>query len=213
MRELIDEVGEQYPEFVEASMEQLGQRLMLIAERDSVEHAAETGILQQGVASKILKDQSERLRVLKQDNMSATFEIEIEELLRKLPAFSKIETERFELIARYLRARTYPRGTDIIRQGGAGDSMFLIARGIANVTIKEGDESKQVATLYAGDFFGESAMLHGTPRNATATAVTPCSLYELKGSDLDKICEAHPEIRARVEAIDESRKMSNTHVD
>ena len=79
VRELIDEVGEQYPEFVEASMEQLGQRLMLIAERDSVEHAAETGILQQGVASKILKDQSERLRVLKQDNMSATFEIEIEE--------------------------------------------------------------------------------------------------------------------------------------
>ena len=213
VRELIDEVGEQYPEFVEASMEQLGQRLMLIAERDSVEHAAETGILQQGVASKILKDQSERLRVLKQDNMSATFEIEIEELLRKVPAFSKIETERFELIARYLRARTYPRGTDIIRQGGAGDSMFLIARGIANVTIKEGDESKQVATLYAGDFFGESAMLHGTPRNATATAATPCSLYELKGSDLDKICEAHPEIRARVEAIDESRKMSNTHVD
>ena len=213
VRELIDEVGEQYPEFVEASMEQLGQRLMLIAERDSVEHAAETGILQQGVASKILKDQSERLRVLKQDTMSATFEIEIEELLRKVPAFSKIETERFELIARYLRARTYPRGTDIIRQGGAGDSMFLIARGIANVTIKEGDESKQVATLYAGDFFGESAMLHGTPRNATATAATPCSLYELKGSDLDKICEAHPEIRARVEAIDESRKMSNTHVD
>ena len=60
-----------------------------------------------------------------------------------------------------------------------GDSMFLIARGIATVSLTEKGRSRDLAMLYAGDFFGESALLHETPRNATATAATPCSLYEL----------------------------------
>ena len=201
----IDEVGEQYPEFVESTQEQLGQRLMLIAEHDSVEHAKEMGIIQSGVASAILKEQSERLRTLAQDNMSACFEIEIDELLAKVPLFSEVDPQQYDVIAKHLRSRAVPRGTDIIRQGQIGDSMFLIARGIATVSLTENGESQDLAMLYAGDFFGESALLHETPRNATATAATPCSLYELKRVDLDRICDAYPEIRVGVERVDAQR--------
>lgn len=206
----IDEVAEQYPEFVEATQEQLGQRLMLIAEHDSVEHAKELGIIQSGIASTILKEQSERLRTLAQDNMSACFEIEIDELLGKVPLFAEIDPEQYGVIAERLRSRTVPRGTDIIREGQMGDSMFLIARGIANVTVTENAATRDLATLYAGDFFGESALLHATPRNATATAATPCSMYELKAADLDKICAAYPEIRDGIERVDAQRRESNT---
>ncbi|MFT5014880.1 MAG: CPA1 family monovalent cation:H+ antiporter, partial [Dinoroseobacter sp.] len=146
----IDEVGEQYPEFVETMQEQLGQRLMLIAEHDAVEHSKELGVIQSGIASAILKDQSERLRVLAQDNMSACFEIEIDELLAKVPLFSEIDPEQYEVIAAHLLSTTVPRGTDIIRQGQMGDSIFLIARGIANVSLTEDGESRKLATLYAG---------------------------------------------------------------
>ena len=205
----IDEVAEQYPEFVETTQEQLGQRLMLVVEHDSVEHAADLGIIQSGIASKILKDQSERIRLLARDNLSASLEIEVDELLRKVPVFAEIEASQYPLIANYLRARTVTRGTDIIRQGQAGDSMFLIARGIANVLITDNGETHQVATLHAGDFFGESALLHETPRNATARAATPCSLYELKRVDLDRICENHPEIREMVERVDAERHTDN----
>lgn len=205
----IDEVAEQYPEFVESTQEQLGQRLMLIAEHDSVEHAKELGIIQSGIASAILKDQSERLRTLAQDNMSACFEIEIDELLAKVPLFAEISSDQYGVIASYLRSRTVPRGTDIIRQGQMGDSMYLIARGIAKVSVAEGEETRELAMLYAGDFFGESALLHDAPRNATATAATPCSLYELRRSDLEKIFTAYPAIREGVERVDAQRHESN----
>ena len=59
-------------------------------------------------------------------------------------------------------------------------------------------------------FFGESALIHGTPRNATAIAATPCSLYELKRKDLDLICETYPNIRKTVEEVDRERLSSNT---
>ena len=182
---------------------------MLVVEHDSVERAADLGIIQSGIASKILKDQSERIRLLARDNLSASLEIEVDELLRKVPVFAEIEASQYPLIANYLRARTVTRGTDIIRQGQAGDSMFLIARGIANVLITDNGETHQVATLHAGDFFGESALLHETPRNATARAATPCSLYELKRVDLDRICENHPEIREMVERVDAERHTDN----
>ncbi len=206
----IDEVAEQYPEFVETVQEQLGQRLLLVAEHESVEHAAEMGMIAEGIAQKILKEQASRIRQLKQDNMSACFEIEVTEILKKVPMFQGVGEKEHALIGGYLRSRTVPRGKAIIRQGNAGDSIFLIARGIANVEIADGETINHVATLYAGDFFGESALLHGTPRNATAIAATPCSLYELKRHDLDRICEQYPKIRQTVEEVDRERLSSNT---
>ena len=87
--------------------------------------------------------------------------------------------------------------------------MFFIARGIAHVVIRENGQESQVATLYAGDIFGEGALLHGTARNATARAATPCSLYELKRADLDRIFAAYPSIKEAVEKTDRERVTSN----
>ncbi|MDA0789545.1 MAG: cation:proton antiporter [Proteobacteria bacterium] len=206
----IDEVGDQYPEFVETVQEQLGQRLLLVAEHESVEHAAQLGLIQEGIAHYILKDQSERIRQLKKDDVSACFELEISELLRNTSIFAEINEQEFESISRLLRPRTVPRGTAIVRQGQQGDSMFLIARGVAHVMIDVDGADQQVASLFAGDILGEAALLHGTPRNATVVAATPCSLYVLQRADLDKLLEAYPELRNRVLDIDRQRTSANT---
>ena len=209
----IDEVAEQYPEFVETIQEQLGQRLLLVAEHASVEQAAEMGMINEGIAHTILKNQASRIRQLNQENMSACFEIEVTEILKKVPMFQGVSEAEHAFIGGYLRTKTVPRGKVIIRQGSAGDSIFLIARGIANVEVTEGDAVSHVATLYAGDFFGEAALLHGTPRNATTIATTPCSLYELNRQDLDRICEQHPKIRQMVEEVDRERVALGTVTD
>ena len=209
----IDEVAEQYPEFVETIQEQLGQRLLLVAEHASVEQAAEMGMINEGIAHTILKNQASRIRQLNQENMSACFEIEVTEILKKVPMFQGVSEAEHAFIGGYLRTKTVPRGKVIIRQGSAGDSIFLIARGIANVEVTEGDAVSHVATLYAGDFFGEAALLHGTPRNATTIAATPCSLYELKRRDLDRICEQHPKIRETLEEVDRERVALGTVTD
>lgn len=213
MKLQIDEVADQYPEFVETVQQQLGERLLLIAERESVERAAELGTIQHGIADKILKDQGNRIRQLKNDDVSTALEVGVEELLRKVPFFEAISEDDFGTVTDHLRPRTVPRGTDIIKQGQEGASMFLIARGIAKVFVREGEEETLVATLYAGDFFGEAALLHAQPRNATARAATPCSLYELKKVDLDKLCSDYPSIQAAVEAVDHERLWSNNSSD
>ncbi len=210
MKAQLDEVAELYPEFVETMQGQLAQRLLLVAEHESVEQAAGMGMIQEGIANKILREQSERIRQLKRDDLTASLEIEVTELLRKVPVFEGIKAAEFNDIASFLKPRSVPRKTHIIDQGAAGNSMFLIARGVANVFITTEGEREQVQTLYAGDFFGEAAMLHGTARNATIVAVTPCSLYELSSTDLNRICERHPAIRDAVMKVDVQRLKSNT---
>jgi len=63
-----------------------------------------------------------------------------------------------------------------------------------------------IATLMAGDFFGEMALLHGSTRTATCRAVTPCALYELARSDIDAVIQSCPAIKEALEEADRIRR-------
>ena len=61
----------------------------------------------------------------------------------------------------------------------------------------------------AGNFFGEGALLDRRPRNATVTAMTPCSLYKLRRKDLEVLVGVYPNIRHALEQENERRKREN----
>jgi CPA1 family monovalent cation:H+ antiporter len=64
--------------------------------------------------------------------------------------------------------------------------------------------------MLAGEFFGEAALLSGRqPRNATVTAVTPCTLYKLHRDDLRVAMAMQLAIRKALE--EESRKRIAMH--
>ena len=52
--------------------------------------AMAVGVLQEGVARHIIKDQDERIRQLTSTDISRSLEISVEELLRKVPFFADI---------------------------------------------------------------------------------------------------------------------------
>ena len=116
--------------------------------------------------------------------------------------FSQLAEKERDRLANLLRAKTIPRGRYIIREGEKGDSLFIIARGIAKVERAQNGDMERLATLYAGDFFGEGALPRGEPRNASAIAATPYSLYELIRFDLEQLFEKQPSIKKQIISID-----------
>jgi len=62
----------------------------------------------------------------------------------------------------------------------------------------------------AGNFFGEGALLDHRPRNATVTAVSPCSFYKLRRKDLEILIEVYPNIRRALEEENQRRKAGNS---
>ena len=70
----------------------------------------------------------------------------------------------------------------------------------------EGGESKPIATLLAGDFFGEMAMLGKSVRSATVTTATDAVLYELRRDYLEPVLEVSPTMRQTLEAVSAERR-------
>lgn len=204
-RSRLDLTAEQFPEFVGATQERLAERLVLHAEREAIEEKARSGTIPEGVAETMLDDMAEELRELRASQVSQ-LKVDPRELLRKVPFFRDTPEDEFEQVASRLRRRTAPAGEAIIRQGERGSSLFLVARGVIRVTVEEDGKRQDVATLMAGDFFGEMALLHSAPRAATCRAVTPCALYELRKADLDTVRDACPAIQQALEQADQERR-------
>lgn len=65
--------------------------------------------------------------------------------------------------------RAYPAGTSVVKQDESGIGFYLILEGHADVRRR----NRRLATLGAGDFFGEMALFGDEPRSADVVATEP----------------------------------------
>lgn len=202
----LDQTAGQFPEFVAALQGRLGRRLVLLAEAETIEEQEEYGTLPRSVAEVLKEEIAESLGELREAGEVSQLRVEPTELLKKVPFFKDIPEDEFVDIANRMRSRTFTESSVVIKQDAAGDSMFLIARGVVRVSREDNNVSRDLATLMSGDFFGEMALLHREPRTATVRAITPSSIYELRRDDLDAMIAQYPVIREALEAADRQRK-------
>jgi CRP-like cAMP-binding protein len=88
-------------------------------------------------------------------------------------------------------------GTVLCQEGAAGNSMFLIVAGEAEIF----KGSQRMAQLGAGEMFGEMALLTGEDRSATVLAKTPMDLYELDKTDFDAMLTHSPQLASGLSRI------------
>jgi putative peptide zinc metalloprotease protein len=106
------------------------------------------------------------------------------ELLKDVPAFACLPTPALEELAELLEEDRYPSGATMVTEGEAGDRLYLIAEGRAEVSTAGQVGPLPLATLEAGSLFGEAALLTDAPRNATVRALEPCELLGLRRTNL-----------------------------
>jgi monovalent cation:H+ antiporter, CPA1 family len=195
-RQRLDEVAEQFPEYATKVQQIMATRICLQIEERTIQELADLEVLPEREARSLRDEVRAKLRRLRQQPIEE-LRPRPRELLAKVPFFRGLPAEDFDRVVDLLRPLTFIGDENIVREGDPGDSLFLIGRGVVRVVREGNDEA--LATLLAGDFFGEMALLTGKPRNATVRAVTPCSLYELRRKDLETLHELRPVIRAALE--------------
>ena len=205
----LDQIAEQFPDLINDMQERLARRLLLVAEAEAIAQQAEHGTLPAPVAVRLEEDITHELHRL-QGHDVARLKLEPITLVQRMPGFQDIPLEQLADIAIRMHLQVVPEGQVILRQGEPGDYMYFIAHGVVRVARAEHGESRDLATMMAGEFFGEAALLSGRqPRNATVTTVTPCTLYRLHRDDLRVAMATQPAIRKALE--EESRKRLATH--
>jgi len=114
-------------------------------------------------------------------------------LLRSLELFDQYSEERLRALSAYLEPLTFADGGEIFVEGAAADGMYFVASGRVRVTKRLADGSqKDLASLGAGDCFGEMALLDSIARSAGAYSVGATELLRLKRDDLQAWLSASP---------------------
>lgn len=85
-------------------------------------------------------------------------------------------------------------GEILLRQGDAGDELYVVLTGCIAITIdRPGATSALVDEIGPGGVVGEMALLTGQPRTATARATETCDLARLRRVDFERLAARYPE--------------------
>jgi CRP/FNR family cyclic AMP-dependent transcriptional regulator len=109
-------------------------------------------------------------------------------LLSGCPLFRGIDASGLAALSGRATQVDFPSGRVIARQGEIGTGFFVIVSGSVRV-VRDGEV---VATLGAGDFFGELSVLDRQPRNASVAAEEATSCLALASWDFDEVLLAQP---------------------
>ncbi|HWP44153.1 MAG TPA: mechanosensitive ion channel family protein [Blastocatellia bacterium] len=117
-----------------------------------------------------------------------TDESEYEEIIDQVELFDPLTPQEKSELAKGIVRYLYAPGETILRRGDPGSSMFVISRGKAEVQVLSNNgDLKAVATLGAGDFFGEMALFTGERRTADVCAVEEVELLEIRKACIEKL--------------------------
>jgi len=112
------------------------------------------------------------------------------ELLAAAPLFAGVPASGLERIADRAVEVTFTDGHVIARQGEVGTGFFSIISGAARV-VRDGET---IATLGAGDFFGELSVLDGQPRVAQVIAEGETTCLALATWELEAVIDEQPSV-------------------
>ena len=113
--------------------------------------------------------------------------------LQRIPLFAALDPELLAAFAKHLMLERHAAGEVIIKQGDIGDKLYLIVRGQVEVVASDtSGQQRLMAVLWAGDHFGEMALLYDMRRTATVRARTPVQLYSLSKEDFNTLLASVP---------------------
>src|SRR6266446_4924050 len=133
-------------------------------------------------------------------------------ILREEPLFECLSDDQIDNLVKEARLNCFGRGENVIKEGAEGDSMFILLRGAARVWVSKNGSSIPVATLSAGDCFGEMSLLTGESRTATVQAESDCYVLEIGKPVMADVIRDSPDCLERLSELLARRKIENEGV-
>lgn len=115
--------------------------------------------------------------------------------LSALPLFSGIPDQELSKLEEKLEQKIFQSGETIFLVGDPGEAMYMVQQGKIEIFLREHSGNKvTLATIEAGGFFGELALLDSGPRSASAMAIEPTKALALKHVDFEVFLHSHHSI-------------------
>ena len=124
------------------------------------------------------------------------------DFLTTVPIFANLTADQLSPLTGKLGRRQYQRGEVIFHQDDPADRMHIIAEGSVRISVTSEDgREKDLALLLRGECFGEMALLDGSNRSATATAIELSQTFVLFRQDFMDFLQEHPQVVAETTSL------------
>ncbi len=128
-------------------------------------------------------------------------------ILRGEALFDCMNDTQLESLLQNAQLHHYGRGERMIQEGEPGDSMFVMLRGTAAVSVAKNGAHVRVGAMRQGDCFGEFALLTGEPRSATVRAENDCEVLEIGKPVMAEVLRESPEYLTALSDLLAKRKL------
>ncbi len=115
-------------------------------------------------------------------------------MLRRVKILAELSDEQLERFAQFMEAQPVRQWTHIVKQGETDDGMYLLLEGELRVRLMIGGKETILATLNAGECFGEIALFDQGPRSADVLANKDCVLLKITTEGFDKLMKQAPDL-------------------
>jgi len=132
-----------------------------------------------------------------------------QEQYHPLPFLSELGPESLAAVLRSLTVLRLTDGQLVVRQGDAGDTLFLVADGELRVFVNTPAGDKDVARLFENTLFGEMALITGQPRTASVAAAGDADVIGVSKAALALVVVKLPTIRAALDQFSRERLIKN----
>lgn len=131
--------------------------------------------------------------------------------LDKMHLFSGLDQEQLAGVASKLVEKEVSAGTVIFNRGDKPDGFFMLFKGKVKVTLPDTEKGeRQIATLNAGDYFGEEALFENRNRSASITAVEDSLLLFLSRPGFDALMTQYEILKPNFQVSIKSRKLARS---
>ncbi len=119
--------------------------------------------------------------------------------LKNVPIFADLTEKELLEVEKIVHRRKYKKGEPVFRMGDPGLGMYIIVEGSVDIVEEyENEESKLLATLEDGAFFGDLALLDEAPRSASAIAKVDCDIIGFFRPDLMDLLYRKPQLGIKI---------------
>lgn len=130
-------------------------------------------------------------------------------LVSSVSLFAGLTEADAQVLASALQRVAFPAGATVVRQGDAGNELYIVEEGHLTVTMDAVGRSVPVARLGPSDVFGEMAVLRSAPRSASVITNSPVVLWSLSRESLEEVLRHNEELAARFDDQMRKRDLEN----
>jgi hypothetical protein len=117
-------------------------------------------------------------------------------VLRRIKVLANLSEAQLARLAQFVEQRRVKQWAEVVSQGKPGDALYMVLEGELRVRMMVDGKKTVLATLQAGELFGEMSLFDSGPRSTDVIANQDSVLLRASNESIERMMACAPDVAA-----------------